>query len=156
MPLFSKTVTIVIISWMCICLKDSPVTSWPSRIGHRCPYNESEWKERAAEMFCQGSDSYHCFLAKDGNSVKESCTEKTLILHGFCPIFTDKGYVAWSPCNGTACPNSSYRSDEVYKHQICFGKNGNPITKDSNSELKDEKDSDDSKYGLIHSKKSFT
>lgn len=34
---------------------------------------------------------------------------------GFCPIFTDEGYLHWSSCNGTSCPNSSYRSDEVYK-----------------------------------------
>lgn len=34
---------------------------------------------------------------------------------GFCPIFTNEGYLQWSPCKDTACPTSSYRSDEVYQ-----------------------------------------
>lgn len=38
-------------------------------------------------MFCQGLDSYHCFLAEDGVSVKESCIEKTLILDGTISYF---------------------------------------------------------------------
>nr|XP_034338176.1 uncharacterized protein LOC105327481 [Crassostrea gigas] len=122
MSLFFKSVTFLIISWIFIFLKDAQVTSRPTETEGRCPYNESEWKEWGAKMFCQGSDSYHCFLAEDGFSVKESCIQKTLILNGFCPFFTDEGYLHWSPCNGTACPNSSYKSEEAYKYQICFKK----------------------------------
>lgn len=145
MPLFSRTV--LIISWIFISLKVVPVTSRPSRNElDRCPLNESEWSERAAGMFCQGSDSYHCFLTENKLSVKETCIEKTLILEGFCPIFTDDGYLHWISCNDTACPNSPYRSDEVHKYQICYKKSGDPTTKDS--ELKNE-DSDTLTYGLI-------
>lgn len=110
----------------------------PTRNKGRCPFNESEWKEAADEMLCQGSDSYHCFIAEDGVSVKESCIEKTLILNGHCPFFTDEGYLHWVPCNGTACPNSSYRSDEVYKYRVCFGNTDSPMIKDS--ELSDDID----------------
>lgn len=147
--MFLKWVTFLILLWTFICLKDALVTSRPSSTKDRCPFNESEWKERASEMFCQGSDSYHCFLAEDGVSVKESCIEKTLILDGFCPIFTDEGYLHWSPCNGTACPNSSYRSDEAYKYQICFQKkmNANHVTGDSDQS--GEGTSDASNLGLI-------
>lgn len=117
---------------MLLCLNDAYVTAKPTRYNGRCPFNESEWKERASEMFCQGSDSYHCFLAEDRVSVKENCIERTLILNGFCPIFTDEGYLHWSSCNGTSsCPNSSYRSDEVYKYRVCFGDTDNSMTKDS-------------------------
>lgn len=116
---------------MLLCLNDAYVTAKPTRYNGRCPFNESEWKEAADEMFCQGSDSYHCFLAEDRVSVKENCIERTLILNGFCPIFTDEGYLHWSSCNGTSCPNSSYRSDEVYKYRVCFGDTDNLMTKDS-------------------------
>lgn len=148
--MFLKWVTFLILLWTFICLKDTLVTSRPTSTKDRCPFNESEWKERASEMFCQGSDSYHCFLAEDGVSVKESCIEKTLILDGFCPIFTDDGYLHWSSCNGTAsCPNSSYRSDEAYKYQICFQKkmNANQVTADSDQS--GEGTSDASNLGLI-------
>lgn len=148
--MFLKWVTFLILLWTFICLKDALVTSRPTSTKDRCPLNESEWKERASEMFCQGSDSYHCFLAEDGVSVKESCIEKTLILEGFCPIFTDDGYLHWSSCNGTAsCPNSSYRSDEAYKYQICFQKkmNANQVTADSDQS--GEGTSDASNMGLI-------
>lgn len=149
MSMFLKWVTFLFLLWTFICLKDALVTSRPTSTKDRCPFNESEWKERASEMFCQGSDSYHCFLAEDGVSVKESCIEKTLILDGFCPIFTDEGYLHWSPCNGTACPNSSYRSDEAYKYQICFQKkmNANHVTADSDQS--GEGTSDASNLGLI-------
>lgn len=122
------------------------MTAKPTRYSGRCPFNESEWNERAAEMLCQGSDSYHCFLAEDGVSVKESCIERTLILNGYCPLFTDEGYLHWMPCNGTSCPNSSYRSNEVYKYRVCFGNTDNPIIKDS--ELSDD-DSNALSYVIV-------
>lgn len=65
-----------------IYLSDAQVASRPTETKKSCPYDESEWNERAANMFCQGLDSYHCFLAEDGISVKESCIERTLILNG--------------------------------------------------------------------------
>lgn len=136
MSLFFKSVTFFILSFNIICPK---VTSRPTGTGIRCPYNESEWNERAAQMFCQGSDSYHCFLTEDGVSVKESCIERTLILNGFCPIFTDEGYLHWNPCTETACPNSSYRSDEVHQYRICFGNTDKLIAESTD---KGEEDSD--------------
>lgn len=139
--LFSKNVKQLLIlleTFILLCLKEAYVTAKPTRYNGRCPFNESEWKEAADKMFCQGSDSYHCFLAEDGVSVKESCIEKTLILEGYCPVFTDEGYLHWAPCNSTACPNSSYRSDEVYKYRICFGNTDNPMIKDSELSNSDE------------------
>lgn len=136
MSLFFKSVTFFILSFNIISPK---VTSRPTGTGIRCPYNESEWNERAAQMFCQGSDSYHCFLTEDGVSVKESCIERTLILNGFCPIFTDEGYLHWNPCTETACPNSSYRSDEVHQYRICFGNTDKLIAESTD---KGEEDSD--------------
>lgn len=145
--LFSKNLKLIILEiFIILCLKDAYVTAKPTRYNDRCPFNESEWNERADIMFCQGSDSYHCFLAEDGVSVKESCIERTLILNGFCPVFTDEGYLHWTPCNGTACPNSSYRSDEVHKYRVCFGNTDNPIIKDS--ELSDD-DSNASTYAIV-------
>lgn len=149
MSLFFKSVTFLIISWTFTYLKDAQVASRPTETKESCPYNESEWNERAANIFCQGSDSYHCFLAEDGISVKESCIERTLILNGFCPIFTNEGYLHWSPCNGTACPNSSYRSDEAYKYQICFQKKTNPNQLTADSELSGDGIPDASNLGLI-------
>lgn len=149
MSLFFKSVTFLIISWTFTYLKDAQVASRPTETKERCPYNESEWNERAANIFCQGSDSYHCFLAEDGISVKESCIERTLVLNGFCPIFTNEGYLHWSPCNGTACPNSSYRSDEAYKYQICFKKKTNPNQLTADSELSGDGTPDASNLGLI-------
>lgn len=149
MSLFFKSVTFLIISWTFTYLKDAQVASRPTETKESCPYNESEWNERAANIFCQGSDSYHCFLAEDGISVKESCIERTLILNGFCPIFTNEGYLHWSPCNGTACPNSSYRSDEAYKYQICFKKKTNPNQLTADSELSGDGTPDASNLGLI-------
>lgn len=146
MLLFFKSVTFFVILLAFIYPK---VASRPTGTIDRCPYNESEWTERASKMFCQGSDSYHCFLAEGGFSVKESCIEKTLILEGFCPIFTDEGYLHWSPCNGTACPKSSYRSNETYKYQICFKKKPNPNRSTADSELSGEDTSDASNLGLI-------
>lgn len=147
--LFSKNLKLFILEiYILLYLKDSHVTAKPTRYNGRCPFNESEWKEAADKMFCQGSDSYHCFLAEDGVSVKESCIEKTLILNGQCPIFTDEGYLHWAPCNGTACPNSSYRSDEVYKYRVCFGNTDSPMIKDS--ELSDDiDDSNASTYAIV-------
>ncbi|XP_065934603.1 uncharacterized protein [Magallana gigas] len=137
--LFSKNLKLILLeTFILLYLKDAYVTAKPTRNNGRCPFNESEWKEAADKMFCQGSDSYHCFLAEDGVSVKESCIEKTLILNGHCPFFTDEGYLHWAPCNGTACPNSSYRSDEVYKYRVCFGNTDSPMIKDS--ELSDDID----------------
>lgn len=146
MLLFFKSVTFFVILLAFIYPK---VASRPTGTIDRCPYNESEWTERATNMFCQGSDSYHCFLAEGGFSVKESCIEKTLILEGFCPIFTDEGYLHWSPCNGTACPKSSYRSNEAYKYQICFKKKPNPNRSTADSELSGGDPSDASNPGLI-------
>lgn len=149
MLLFFKSVTFFVILLAFIYPKDTQVASRPAGTIDRCPYNESEWTERATNMFCQGSDSYHCFLAEGGFSVKESCIEKTLILEGFCPIFTDEGYLHWSPCNGTACPKSSYRSNEAYKYQICFKKKPNPNRSTADSELSGGYPSDASNPGLI-------
>lgn len=147
--LFSKNLKLIILeTYILLYLKDAYVTAKPIRNNGRCPFNESEWKEAADKMFCQGSDSYHCFLTEDGVSVKESCIEKTLILNGQCPIFTDEGYLHWAPCNGTACPNSSYRSDEVYKYRVCFGNTDSPMIKDS--ELSDDiDDSNASTYAIV-------
>ncbi|XP_062577735.1 uncharacterized protein LOC134239580 [Saccostrea cucullata] len=50
------------------------------------------------------------------------------MLKGFCPIFTDFGYLHWSPCNRTGCPNSTYTSDKVYKYRVCFGDTDKAIT----------------------------
>lgn len=147
--LFSKSLKLIILeTYILLYLKDAYVTAKPIRNNGRCPFNESEWKEAADKMFCQGSDSYHCFLTEDGVSVKESCIEKTLILNGQCPIFTDEGYLHWAPCNGTACPNSSYRSDEVYKYRVCFGNTDSPMIKDS--EMSDDiDDSNASTYAIV-------
>ncbi|XP_056008885.1 uncharacterized protein LOC125648651 [Ostrea edulis] len=86
----------------------------------KCPYNESEWKERSANFFCQGKDVYHCFLAENQISVKEKCIERTTLQKGFCPVFSDDGYLHWVRCNQTGCPNVTYVSDEVYKYRVCF------------------------------------
>lgn len=47
------------------------------------------------------------------NLLQASCINFT----GFCPIFTNKGFIDWKPCNISipTCPNISYVSDEVYK-----------------------------------------
>lgn len=39
------------------------------------------------------------------------------IITGYCPIFTNKGFVDWKACNFSipTCPNRSYFSNEVYK-----------------------------------------
>uniref|UniRef100_A0A8W8JXN9 Uncharacterized protein n=1 Tax=Magallana gigas TaxID=29159 RepID=A0A8W8JXN9_MAGGI len=47
----------------------------------RCPFNESEWKERATHMFCQETDTYHCLLTEDEVSVKEQCLQRSLVLN---------------------------------------------------------------------------
>ncbi|XP_062574050.1 uncharacterized protein LOC134235891 isoform X1 [Saccostrea cucullata] len=104
-----------------------------SQSAKTCPYNETEWMKRSTKFFCQGKEVYHCFLAEDEVSVKEKCVERTMMLKGFCPIFTDFGYLHWSSCNGTGCPNSTYTSDEVYKYRVCFGDTDNIIASISGS-----------------------
>ncbi|XP_061190108.1 uncharacterized protein LOC133197963 isoform X2 [Saccostrea echinata] len=81
----------------------------------KCPANEAEWVERSKIFSCQGEDVYHCFLMEDELSRKEKCIEKTTLVAGFCPAFTNTGYIFWKACNITGCPNSTYHSDQVYK-----------------------------------------
>ncbi|XP_052713510.1 uncharacterized protein LOC128187251 [Crassostrea angulata] len=129
---------IMIILWTSICLQDAQAIRNRFEVVQRCPFNESEWKVRAAHTTCNGSESYHCLLTEGGVSLREQCTDASLFTSGFCPIFTNEGYLQWSACKDTACPTSSYRSDEVYQYQICYQKTDNPIEKNT------EKGSNDS------------
>nr|XP_034338180.1 uncharacterized protein LOC105324417 [Crassostrea gigas]XP_034338181.1 uncharacterized protein LOC105324417 [Crassostrea gigas] len=118
---------IMINLWTSICLQDAQAIRNRFEVVQRCPFNESEWKVRAAHTTCNGSESYHCLLTEGGVSLREQCTDASLFTSGFCPIFTNEGYLQWSACKDTACPTSSYRSDEVYQYQICYQKTDNPI-----------------------------
>ncbi|XP_062602013.1 uncharacterized protein LOC134263655 [Saccostrea cucullata] len=85
-----------------------------------CPLNETEWKVKSKAKVCQGSDVYHCLVVEDGKARTEKCKEKTLIMNGYCPIFTYDDYIHWKICNKTGCPNKHFPSDEVYKFPVCF------------------------------------
>nr|XP_022336402.1 uncharacterized protein LOC111132832 [Crassostrea virginica] len=93
----------------------------PTLLQQKCPYNQSEWEDRATVVLCQGNDVYHCLPGKDKTSVRELCVERSLVLQGNCPFFTKEGYLHWDPCNETGCPNSSFVSDQVYQYPYCFG-----------------------------------
>lgn len=120
------TIGLIIILWTSICLQDAQAIRKPFEVVKKCPFNESEWKVRAAHTTCNGSDSYHCLLTEGGVILREQCTETSLFTKGFCPIFTNEGYLQWSPCKDTACPKTSYRSDEVFEYQICYQKTDKP------------------------------
>nr|XP_022336398.1 uncharacterized protein LOC111132830 [Crassostrea virginica] len=93
----------------------------PTLLQRKCPYNQSQWEDRATVVLCQGNDVYHCLRGEDKNSVTELCVERSLVLQGNCPFFTKEGYVHWDPCNDTGCPNSSFVSDQVYQYPYCLG-----------------------------------
>ncbi|XP_062617163.1 uncharacterized protein LOC134278880 [Saccostrea cucullata] len=85
-----------------------------------CPLNETEWNVRSKTKVCQGKDDYHCLVMEDGKTREEKCIERTLIMNGNCPIFTNDYYLHWRTCNKTGCPSIPYRSDEVYNFPVCF------------------------------------
>ncbi|XP_061196694.1 uncharacterized protein LOC133204970 [Saccostrea echinata] len=91
-----------------------------------CPVTKETWEARAAmkKADCGGQSVYHCLSDSVGGKW-ERCVEKSKIIGGQCPIFTNDGFIDWQSCNTTipTCPNSSYVSNEVYKFPICFGKN---------------------------------
>ncbi|XP_078336204.1 uncharacterized protein LOC111133377 isoform X3 [Crassostrea virginica] len=101
-----------------------------------CPVTKDSWISRAGlkKADCGGGTVYHC-LTDSNNNKWEKCLEKTLILEGNCPMFTSDGYLDWKPCNISEafCPNSSYFSNEVYKHPWCFGNNTPTRQTSSNS-----------------------
>lgn len=33
---------------------------------------------------------------------------------GQCPVLTHRGYLHWTDCNITGCPETFYTSDEIY------------------------------------------
>eukprot|EP00105_Crassostrea_gigas_P007511 XP_011421784.1 PREDICTED: uncharacterized protein LOC105324417 [Crassostrea gigas] len=113
----------IIILWT--CLQDAQAVRKSFKVVEKCPFNEAEWKMRAAQTTCNGSESYHCLLTEGRDLLREQCTDASLFTSGFCPIFTNEGYLQWSPCKDPACPTSSYRSDEVYQYPICY-ENDNP------------------------------
>nr|XP_022336424.1 uncharacterized protein LOC111132847 isoform X1 [Crassostrea virginica] len=111
--------------------KDGMTAPSPLQYPYRCPYNQSEWEDRASILKCQGNDVYHCLLSADKVSVKENCIERSLVLQGHCPFFTKEGYLHWATCNETGCPDTHFHSDEVYQHRICFGNTDHQIIENS-------------------------
>ncbi|XP_048752250.2 uncharacterized protein LOC130046343 [Ostrea edulis] len=91
-----------------------------------CPVTTDTWEARAMikQSDCGGQSVYHCLSDNKGRKW-EKCVEKTQLIGGQCPIFTDDGYIDWKQCNTSmpTCPNSTYISDEVYKYPACFGNN---------------------------------
>ncbi|XP_048752248.2 uncharacterized protein LOC125663875 [Ostrea edulis] len=91
-----------------------------------CPVTTDTWEARAMlkQSDCGGQSVYHCLSDNKGRKW-EKCVEKTQLIGGHCPIFTDDGYIDWKQCNTSmsTCPNSTYISDEVYKYPACFGNN---------------------------------
>ncbi|XP_078336199.1 uncharacterized protein LOC111138215 isoform X2 [Crassostrea virginica] len=91
-----------------------------------CPVTKEAWEKRAAERDseCGGESVYHCLSDNEGRKW-ERCVLRSLIKEGNCPIFTNSGYIDWKTCNlsDPTCPNSSYKSDQVYKYSVCFGNN---------------------------------
>nr|XP_022336401.1 uncharacterized protein LOC111132831 isoform X2 [Crassostrea virginica] len=60
--------------------KDVMTAPSPLQYHYRCPYNQSEWEDRASILNCHGNDVYHCLLSADKVSVKENCIERSLVL----------------------------------------------------------------------------
>lgn len=91
-----------------------------------CPVTRETWEERAKAKSgdCGGQSVYHCLSDNEGRKW-ERCVEKSLVKEGFCPIFTNKGFIDWKLCNKSisTCPSISYFSDDVYKFPRCFGNN---------------------------------
>ena len=54
----------------------------PTLLQQKCPYNQSEWENRATVVLCQGNDVYHCLRDEDKKSVRELCLERSLVLQG--------------------------------------------------------------------------
>lgn len=78
---------------------------YPSTVPHHFKNHDKMTKTMILSIYCL----YLLF-----HTLSNSTTD---LFSGFCPIFTNEGFIDWKPCNKSIsiCPNISYFSDDVYK-----------------------------------------
>lgn len=89
---------------------------------HSCPQNKIEWDTRQQNKNCKYPFDYHCASIESTQEFGEICALPALTLPGDCPVLNAISYnLDFKSCTtNEGCPQKVFRSDEVYRHPVCF------------------------------------
>ncbi|XP_062617496.1 uncharacterized protein LOC134279151 [Saccostrea cucullata] len=89
-----------------------------------CPTDQSQWEKASRDLNCTNPDRYQCTPNENLTALLEYCYHQppTFVEKGFCWIISDSHFTDTYKCSGftEGCPNTTYRSNELYKYQECL------------------------------------
>ncbi|XP_062585625.1 uncharacterized protein LOC134247274 [Saccostrea cucullata] len=93
-----------------------------------CPQNKIEWETRQQNKNCEDPLHYHCAAIESTEKFGEICALPALTFAGDCPVLNALSHnLDFKSCTThKECPQKAYRSDEVYRHPVCFSISSHP------------------------------